>query len=129
MAVFTTEEEREQIKQIYSLLLEKYNRDLDTDEDIILQYPNSTDQMLVAANTTIKPVNRHINRRLKFITVSVPEDGVMTIYNNNLPKLFFSGESGTIEFPNGILMEDVQIVLTNTSASPARFNYRLIFSE
>ena len=127
--MFTTEEDREQLRQIYALLLERYGRDLDTEEDVLLQYPNSTDQMLVAANTTITPVNRRINRRLKFITVSVPENGVMVVYNNNLPKLFFSGESGTIEFPNGLQMDDVQIALTNASASPARFNYRLIFSE
>lgn len=124
-----TPDEKETLTAIKNLLAERMARELDNDEDVLLQWPSSTDQMQVAANTTVTPVNRRINRRLKFVTVSIPANCVMIVYNNNLPKLFFNDESGTIEFPNGLDMGDVKITLTNTGGSPARCNYRLIFSE
>lgn len=124
-----TKDEQDTLVAIKNLLAERMARELDSDEDVLLQWPSTTDQMQVAANTTITPVNRRINRRLKFITISIPENCVMIVYNNNLAKLFFNDESGTIEFPHGLDMGDVKITLTNTGSTPARCNYRLIFSE
>lgn len=98
-------------------------------EDILIQYPNSPEEMLVPGNTTITPINRRMNRRLRSISVSIPELGMMQVTNNNITRLFFSGESGTLEFPRGIWMEDVTITLTNAGPDPARFNYRMVFSE
>lgn len=98
-------------------------------EDMYIQYPTSVAEMQVPANTTIVPVDRRINKRLKTLTVSVPENGIMEIVNNNVTRFFFSNESGTLEFPNGVYMEDMVITLTNTDASnPARFNYKMIFA-
>ena len=98
-------------------------------EDILLQYPNSPEEMLIPAHTTITTVNRRINCRLRSISVSIPETAVMTVSNNNINRLFFSGESGTLEFPRGIWMEDTVVQLTNAGDEPARLNYRMIFSE
>ncbi len=96
-------------------------------EDILIQFPNNTAEMLVPEQSTIKTVDRRINKRLMFATVSIPKDGIMTISNNNIIQLFFSGESGTITFVNGMFFEDTVIELMNTGTEPARFNYRLLF--
>lgn len=117
----------EKLDEIISVLKAQNTKDFG--EDILLQYPNTAEEMLIPAGTTITPVNRRMNRRLRSISVSIPTLGIMQVSNNNITRLFFSGESGTLEFPKGIWMEDVVIQLTNTGTTPARFNYRMIFSE
>lgn len=123
MAIFSDAK----VEEIYNLLTSETNRK--KSDDILIQYPTSSAEMLVPANTTIIPVNRRFNRKLKTICVSIPENGRMTLTNNNIQQMFFSNESGILEFPAGIYMEDVVIELTNAGPLPAPFSFRVIFSQ
>lgn len=123
MALFNDDK----LEGIISLLKQLVNRRYA--DDILVQYPMTSADMLVPANTTVTPVNRRFNRKLKTITVSIPANGFMTITNNNITQMFFSNESGTLEFPEGIYFEDTVITLGNTGGSPAAFSFRCIFSE
>lgn len=123
MAIFSDAK----VEEIYNLLTSETNRK--RADDILIQYPTSATEMLVPANTTIVPVNRRFNRKLKTICVSIPENGRMTLTNNNIQQMFFSNESGILEFPAGIYMEDVVIELTNAGDTAAPFSFRAIFSQ
>ena len=96
-------------------------------ENTLIQYPNSAAEMSIPANTTITPVDRRINLKLIFVSVSIPENGTMTVYNNNVKTMFFADETVNLIFPDGVLYEDLVIVLSNTGTDAARFNYRMIF--
>lgn len=101
----------------------------DNSEDMILQYPNNSSQMLLEGGMSVNTLNRRINRKLKSLSVYVPQNGVMTIVNNNVTLMFLSEESGTITFDNGIMINDIIVTLTNTGSSPARFNYKMVFGD
>jgi len=123
----TTNEEI--LNQIRSLLAYKAARA----QDLVIGFPNNTTEMLIPASTTLTPVKQRIGKRLISMTVSIPENGIMIVKNNNIQISgcgFFSNESGTITLENGIPIEDLEIVLTNASTTTAgRFNYRLVFAQ
>ena len=97
-------------------------------EDLLLQFPTDASNMVIPPNSVTTPVDRRINGMLKYIAVTVPENCTMTVTNNNMTKLFFSNEAGTLEFPNGLEFEDTVIKLANTSLTDAaRITYRMIF--
>lgn len=98
-------------------------------EDLIVRKPSGAGDMLTPGNYKGTPIIRRVNRRLKSITVSIPENGTLEIINNNIPVLFFSDESGTIELDKGIDIQDLEIRETNAGANPARFNYTLVFGS
>lgn len=115
------------IEQIYNLLSAREAKSYN--EDLIIQFPSSLEEMQIAGGANITTLNRRINKKLMYVTVSIPENGIMEVYNNNMVKLFFCNESGTLQFPNGIWFEDMMIKLYNPSQDPARFNYRMIFAS
>jgi len=96
--------------------------------DMVVQYPTSISQMQVPANSTVTTINTAIDRKLMAISVSVPTNCIMTVHDGSSEKFFFSDESGTLRFPNGIYFDQVKITLANATASPVRFTYRLIFA-
>ena len=123
MAIFSDDK----LNEVIGILKNQYSKSLS--DDILIQYPMNAGDMLIPANTEVTPVNRRFNKKLKTITVSIPAKGIMTVENNNITQMFFSNESGTLEFPVGIYMEDVVIRLANTGDTPAQFSFRCIFSE
>lgn len=97
-------------------------------EDLIIRYPTNSAEMSVPADTTLKPVSKTLNRKLRSITISVPATGIMKVYNNGTQLFYFCDEAGTIEYPNGVTINDLEIEITNTDAdNPARFTYILVF--
>jgi len=98
-------------------------------EDLLIQYPTGPDDQIIQANTTKTILNRRINGMLRWMSVTVPENCSMIVYNNNIAKLFFTNESGTIEFPHGLSFEDTMIVISNASTTdPARITTRMVFT-
>ncbi|MBO5003635.1 hypothetical protein J6C36_05130 [Methanocorpusculaceae archaeon] len=95
--------------------------------DIIIKYPANISEMLVPAGATITTLDRRINGKLRSIAVSIPENGIMEIKNNNITSLFFSNEAGCVELPHGVEYEDMVITVANTGTDAARFNYLLVF--
>ena len=96
-------------------------------KDIIIKYPASISEMLVPAGATITTLDRRINGKLRSIAVSIPENGIMEIKNNNITSLFFSNEAGCVELPHGVEYEDMVITVAKTGTDAARFNYLLVF--
>jgi len=97
-------------------------------EDLLIQYPSGSSDQIIPANTVRTVLNRRINGMLRYVTVTVPENCFVNIKNNNISKLYFTNESGTLEFPNGLAFEDTEVVVGNTSTTnPARITFRLIF--
>lgn len=96
-------------------------------KDIVIKYPANVSEMLVPGGAAITTLDRRINGRLRSIAVSIPENGIMEIKNNNITTLFFTNEAGVLELPHGIDYEDTVITIANTGTEPARFNYLLVF--
>lgn len=95
--------------------------------NIIIQYPNSISQMQVPANSTVVTVNTSVGKKLKSISVSIPANCIMLVHDGSSEKFFFSDESGTQDLPDGMEFDQIKITLSNATASPARFTYRLVF--
>lgn len=97
-------------------------------EDLLIQFPSSSENQILPPNTVRTVLNRRINGMLRYITVTSPENTFVDILNNNISKLYFTNESGTLEFPNGLAFEDTVVNVGNTSTTnPARITFRLVF--
>lgn len=101
-----------------------------TSEDLLLQYPNNASEMLIPASERKVTIERTINRRLKYLAVSIPANCTMTIYNDNQKLLFLCDESGTIQLPAGVYIGNLRVEVVNADTSnPARVNYKLVFGD
>lgn len=117
-----------EIKQELIELIKTLKAQQNKGENLLLQFPNTASDMVIPPNSSRTVVDRTINGRLRYISVTVPENCTLTILNNNLVKMFFSNEAGTLEFPQGLIFEDTEIIVANTSPTdPARLTYRMIF--
>ena len=97
-----------------------------TKEDLILQYPDSTsDISLPASGTYTRSVS--LNRKLRSITVSCPDGVLIDIKSDGVTMMWFYGEAGHEEFPNGKTIGTLTVSVTNGTASAARFSVRLVF--
>lgn len=96
-------------------------------ENLYLQYPESSaDYTLAASGTYTREVT--VNRKLKYLTVSIPTDCILTVYNDNNLWGWFTDEAGTLEIFNGITFGALKIVVKNTDTSNAkRWTCRMLF--
>jgi len=96
-------------------------------DNLILQYPESTSEMFLSAGATFTR-ELSVNRRIRSITVSVPEGVTIVMKNNNETFLWFTNEAGNEKFPHGKLIGNLKIEVSNNSTdTTARWLFRMVF--
>lgn len=113
----------EAIRQI--LAEEKARREI---PDVWLQYPNSELEELFPANTSKTIIRKRIGKYLKTVNICVPTDAKIIMYSDGIQIAYFHDVSGCFEFPNGIYVGDLEIVIANLATADQRINYNLIFT-
>ena len=105
-----------------------YGLGSDNGNDLIVQYPESSSDISLAASGTYEKSVK-INRKLKFITVSAPENCTIQIFNDNACIMWFTDEAGTQELPTGYGINELKIIVKNLSTTdPCRWSLRMIFT-
>ena len=96
-------------------------------DNLYMQFPKSTDDMFITAGDTVEE-EFTVNRRLKQLSVSVPEGVVLQILNDGQVFAWFCDEAGTFTFDVGIYFGVMKIVCTNsTGADAARWTCKTLF--
>jgi len=95
-------------------------------DDLILQYPESISEMELGNGETFTR-EIAINRRLRSITVSCPEDTVVVLKNDNQTFLWFTDEAGNEKFPHGKFIGTLKIEVSNSGSVAARWLCRMVF--
>lgn len=125
MEPYTFCAEMKEVKALLTYILAALGKG--STDDLILQYPPSTGELTLEAGKTYeKPVT--INRRLRFISVSVPENCTLEIQNDNSTIMWFTGEAGTMEPPTGCTINEMKIIVHNAGSEACRWSCRMIFS-
>lgn len=96
--------------------------------DVWLQYPTSELEELFPAQTTKTIIRKRIGRFLKTVNVCVPTDAKIIMHSDGVQLAYFHDVSGCFEFPHGIYVGDLEIIISNLSTSDQRINYNLIFT-
>lgn len=96
-------------------------------DDLYLQLPESTTEIHLAAGETYEKTIPGINRRLKYLCVSVPAACVLQLINNNTTIMWFCDEAGTLEFAGGKQIGDLTVRVVNSHTDVARWVFRAIF--
>ncbi len=110
-----------------SSVTNNYGLGIDNSNDLIVQYPESSSELTLAASGTYEKSVK-INRKLKFITVSVPANCTVQIFNDNACIMWFTDEAGTQELPTGYTINELKIIVKNLSTTdPCRWSVRMIF--
>jgi len=95
-------------------------------DDLILQYPESISEMeLAAGDTFVREIA--VNRRIRSLTVSCPEDAAIVLKNDNQTFLWFTNEAGNEKFPHGKEIGNLRIEVTNSGSYDARWLCRMVF--
>jgi|Deesub1362B_J571_1020462.scaffolds.fasta_scaffold01638_5 hypothetical protein len=109
------------------ILLAEISRKLEGDEDLLLQYPDSTNDLYLKAGDTYER-EIEINKRLRYLSMDIPDGVFLEIYRNNSLWLFATGEIGAIQFKNGVKFEVLKIVVKNNSEIDQKWSLRFLFS-
>lgn len=108
-------------------LLMEISRKLEGDEDILLQLPDKTSELYLVGNGVYEK-EIQINRKLRYLSMDIPDGVFCEIYRNNTLWLFATGEIGAIQFKNGVFFETLKVVVRNSSEISQKWNVRLLFS-
>jgi hypothetical protein len=96
-------------------------------DDLMIQYPDSTDKMILAAGASFsKEIN--IRRKLKYVSMSAPDDLLITLENDNQVIFFSQDEIGALEMMKGITINNLKISVTNSGLIPQKWSLRMIFA-
>ena len=126
MESYTFCSEMKEIKTLLTYILSAIGGSNSRD-DLIVQYPESTKKLELAAGDTYEK-SVTINRRLRYICVSVPENCTLEIQNDNSTIMWFTGEAGTMEPPTGCTINEMGIKVQNVGSEDCRWSCRMIFS-
>lgn len=125
MESYTFCAEMREVKALLTDILSTLGGSSDTD-DLMLQYPPDPDDLPLEAGATYEDTV-NVNRRLRYLCVSVPANCIMRILNNHICVLWFTDEAGTLELPTGYQMGEMQIVVENVGNDDCRWSLRAIF--
>lgn len=70
-----------------------------------------------------------LNKRLKYLSVDVPEGIVLEILNDDVRLLKSTDEIGALEFTTGLDIGTLDVTATNTASTSLRWYIKLIFEE
>ncbi|MDD4126563.1 MAG: hypothetical protein PHV39_02610 [Methanomicrobium sp.] len=116
----------QQIKKYLSVITEAVAGS--DNNDLIIQLPESTSEMYLAASGEYEK-SVTISKRLHYLAVSVPANVVLEIYNDNSLLMWFCDESGTIDLKSGYDIGVMKVKVTNASGdTSARWLCRMIFN-
>lgn len=93
--------------------------------NVYVQYPDRLEDMYLSANSEYTRTDS-INRRLKQISISVPFNAIMELYNNNSLFAWFANEKGTINFDLGLPIESFTVKVKNDNSHEVRWTLKLV---
>ncbi|WP_067047572.1 hypothetical protein [Methanofollis ethanolicus] len=125
MEPYTFCAEMKEVKALLTYILSALGKG--STEDRILQYPPSTDEITLEAGATYEKTVT-INRRLRYLCVSVPADCFLEIRNDNTTVMWFTDEAGTIELPTGYTINTITLKVQNVGSAPCRWSCRMVFA-
>ena len=108
-------------------LLAQISYKLEGDEDILLQYPDNTKDLYLKAGETYER-EIEVQRRLRYLSIDVPDGVLLQIYRNNSIWFFADGEIGAIQFKNGVHFEVFKLVVVTNSEIDQKWSVRALFS-
>ena len=119
----------ELIREIYEekAILQEISYKLQGDEDLLIQYPDSTADLYLKAGDTYER-ELQVNKRLFYLSIDVPDGVFLEIYRNNSLWMFATGEIGAIQFKNGVNFEVLKIVVKNSSGIDQKWSCRFLFA-
>lgn len=119
----------ELIREIYEekAILQEISYKLQGDEDLLIQYPDSTSDLYLKAGDTYER-ELQVNKRLFYLSIDIPDGVFIEIYRNNSLWMFATGEIGAIQFKNGVHFEILKIVVKNQSGIDQTWSCRLLFA-
>ncbi|MBO5430485.1 hypothetical protein J5991_00370 [Methanocorpusculum sp.] len=95
-------------------------------DNLYLQFPESTENMFITTGATVEK-EFTVNRRLKQLCVSVPENVTLQILNDGQVFAWFNDEAGTFDFDVGIYFGTLKVICTNASSDSQRWTCKLSF--
>ncbi|ADN37068.1 hypothetical protein Mpet_2321 [Methanolacinia petrolearia DSM 11571] len=95
-------------------------------EDLLIQYPESTENINLSPGETFNKAIE-VNRKLKYLCVSVPSGCILEIKSDNITKMWFCDEAGTIEFQSGMSFGRMEINVQNCTTEAVRWTCRMLF--
>jgi hypothetical protein len=96
-------------------------------EDLILQFPEDSTARTIEAKGTVKRT-KTVNKRLIYLSVDIPDGMIATINRDGLPLMWFTAESGAIEFKKGLYFSEFGISITNNGTYEQAFSVRTVFT-
>jgi len=96
-------------------------------EDLVLQYPESTANLQLAGEERYERETT-VNRRLMYLSIDAPEGVVVSILRDNTLWMFASDEIGSMEFKRGVYFGTLKIVVENTTEVVQNWSVRFIFA-
>ena len=119
----------ELIREIYEekAILQEISYKLQGDEDLLIQYPDSTSNLYLKAGDTYER-ELQVNKRLFYLSIDIPDGVFLEIHRNNSLWMFATGEIGAIQFKNGVHFEVLKIVVKNSSGIDQKWSCRFLFA-
>ncbi len=115
-----------EMQEVKSLLRQIIKSDK-SGEDQLQIFPASIKDLTLSANTGYM-VDKTINRRLKFISVDVPDGITVYVYRDKVLWCYFTHESGSMDFENGVFFGEIKLEAVNTTAYPLRWSVKMVWS-
>lgn len=100
---------------------------LSTDEDFLLQFPDSTENLYLQPGQTFEK-EISINKKLVYLSIDAPEGVLVTIYQDNNPVTFAIDEIGALEFRKGIYFGIIKVTASNNAEIEQKWSLRMIFT-
>lgn len=95
-------------------------------DDIHMQFPQSTSDFVLSAGQ-VWQYTTSMNRRLASINVYAAPGIIVEFLKDNTVIAVFRGEAGTLQFRNGIKINEYTVRATNTLTTEAEWRCRLVF--
>lgn len=96
-------------------------------EDLLVQYPESTTEMYLAAGASYQKTLQ-VNRKLYYFSIDAPEGVTVMIYRDGVPLLWSNDEIGALELKGGLSFGTLEVRATNNAAIQQKWGCRFIFS-
>ncbi len=115
-----------EMQEVKSLLRQIIQTDK-SGEDQLHVFPESIKNLTLSANSDYQ-IDKTINRRLKFISIDVPDGITVYIYRDKVLWCYFTHESGSMDFVNGVDFGEMKLVAENTTEYPLRWSVKMVWS-
>jgi hypothetical protein len=109
------------------ILLKEISYKLQGDDDLLLQFPESTDDMYLQPGKSYEK-ELEVNARLYYLSIDAPEGVLIEIYRDGQLFLFAVDEIGAIQLKDGVPFQTLKVRVTNSGSISQKWMVRMLFS-